>query len=1033
MLKEIILIENDDATAKTITLQLNKFGIDVQHFCNAQKALDSAQELKNKLLIIDYRLDIINAYNFVVSLKEILDDQFFFIIYSVMEEPAIALEMFKLGAIDYLIKSLHSAEYLPIAIEKAFKHIKMTQDSKQLSLINSELEAKYNLIFEKTQDMILFADSKTGVIVDCNSVAEDILERNRNEIIGEHLSKFHPDSVKEPISNTFIRVVENRFSNIVESSIITKSGKIKPVSISPALTEIGSKNIVIGVFRDLSNIQNLENRLVYGQQTLTNYIHSLNSIALLLDGDGKIIELNSFAIFDLGIKRNIALGKDYWNIVPTERKEIVKEQFEILKQTRSATQYSAYYDNQFYEVSLIPILAQDDSITNIVVNINDMSEIYNVASRDKRTLQLYDNITDTTNIIIIQIKIDGTVTFVNKAAQQFLRITNNNFASFNIFSLITDVHTAHINETIEHLKKTKKFEYYIYEKDEHHYKFLCFPNFDSKFELESINIYSYDVSNFFELQSEFEDSRKIMLNTVKESESIRYALDQHAIVAITDIKGRITYANKQFQEISKYNYEELIGSDHRILNSGFHPKSFFKDMWTTIQKGEIWQNEIRNKAKDNSFYWVKTTIVPIRDTNNQMTKFVSIREDITKQKKVEEELREAEFNYRTVADYASNFEWWEDEKGVLKYVSPSSIDITGFRKEEFFANPNLFKEIIVPEDLEIWLNYRSNLVPDAPGQPIEIRIQRADSTIIWLEHTSKIIKDTTGKIIGIRSANKDVTTVKIAEGEMFALIDQLMQSKIQIERDARALSELNDKLSDSESQLIELNKSKDRFFSIIAHDLKSPFTGFLGLTDLMMNNGKNLKSEDIVTLGASMNKSANNLYKLLENLLDWARIQSGNMDFEPIDFDLSSLVDDNISLQTDNLKRKQITIRNNIESILLVNADVKMIDTILRNLISNAIKFTNIGGNIEVNYKIEKSNETAIISICDNGVGMSEDIASKLFSIEQHFTTKGTAKESGTGLGLILCKDLIERNGGKIWVESESKIGSKFFFTINLF
>jgi signal transduction histidine kinase len=246
------------------------------------------------------------------------------------------------------------------------------------------------------------------------------------------------------------------------------------------------------------------------------------------------------------------------------------------------------------------------------------------------------------------------------------------------------------------------------------------------------------------------------------------------------------------------------------------------------------------------------------------------------------------------------------------------------------------------------------------------------------------------------------------------------------------------KFSDEkENQLIkqsyELKKSyehRDLVYSIIAHDLRNPFNSLMGVSSLWEDEFDDIDKEQGKNILVSMNKSANKLNILLVNLLDWSRVQSGNFKTNFQQLQLKQLIDDVIFLLNDLLEAKRLKMSINTDDSVMVFADHEMLKTILRNLISNAIKFTHENGAINVRVMQTDSNTT--ISVSDNGIGIKPDSLTKLFNISQIFTTTGTEKESGTGLGLPLCKDFVEKHGGKIWVESEVGKGSKFEFTLPL-
>ena len=230
-------------------------------------------------------------------------------------------------------------------------------------------------------------------------------------------------------------------------------------------------------------------------------------------------------------------------------------------------------------------------------------------------------------------------------------------------------------------------------------------------------------------------------------------------------------------------------------------------------------------------------------------------------------------------------------------------------------------------------------------------------------------------------------------------------------------------------QLQELNAAKDKYFSIIAHDLKSPFQGFIGLTELMGEEISSFSVAQLSTYIQSINSTARNLYKLLSNLLEWSLMQKGVLSFNPVEIALSEVVSQNIDIIIKRGEQKGIKLILDVAHNQKVWADEAMLNSILRNLLSNSVKFTSRGGEVIVSAK-ETENNIVEISIRDTGTGMSSDLCSQLFKIEERVGQKGTEGEESTGLGLLLCKEFVEKHGGKIWVDSEEGKGSTFYFTL---
>jgi len=226
-------------------------------------------------------------------------------------------------------------------------------------------------------------------------------------------------------------------------------------------------------------------------------------------------------------------------------------------------------------------------------------------------------------------------------------------------------------------------------------------------------------------------------------------------------------------------------------------------------------------------------------------------------------------------------------------------------------------------------------------------------------------------------------------------------------------------------ELIRVNAEKDKFFSIIAHDLRSPFNAFLGFTELMVAELDSLSITEIQKIALSMRNSATNLFQLLENLLEWSRFQRGLTGFNPKSILLLPGITDSIQSVFESAVKKEIDIKVDIPNDLVVFADENMLGSIVRNLAFNAVKFTLKGGKINISARAVLP-DFAEISVKDSGIGMSEDIQETLFSIKEHSTRSGTDGEPSTGLGLIICKEFVEEHGGKIWGNSQNGKGSEF-------
>jgi len=233
------------------------------------------------------------------------------------------------------------------------------------------------------------------------------------------------------------------------------------------------------------------------------------------------------------------------------------------------------------------------------------------------------------------------------------------------------------------------------------------------------------------------------------------------------------------------------------------------------------------------------------------------------------------------------------------------------------------------------------------------------------------------------------------------------------------------------AELSELNAAKDKFFSIIAHDLRGPLSSFVGATQILTEDILTMGKEEIMDISVSMKTSAKNIYNLLENLLEWSRLMQGQMDFVPVKFSLKEKIEACIDVLSEYARKKRIEIAIVIPDEIEVFADNHMFDSVIRNLVSNAIKFTPVGGKVSVTAYV-KNDHSIEVAISDSGIGMTPELKNKLFLLNEKTRRKGTEGEPSTGLGLLLCKEFIEKHGGKIWVESEPGKGSIFNFSLPL-
>lgn len=591
-------------------------------------------------------------------------------------------------------------------------------------------------------------------------------------------------------------------------------------------------------------------------------------------------------------------------------------------------------------------------------------------------------------------------------------------------------------------------------------------------------------------------------------------------VLITNLEGRTVYINDSMQKLSGYTSDELMGQNPNILKSGDQPSDFYERLWETIEKGKPFESRFKNKRKDGSFYWVYSTIKPLKNIHNQVSGYISIQEDITNLVRLEslsitnEEVlinlvknlpntgililnvspekvfmaegelinelfpdktptindfervfgkkgfhirnevkkicknpktrqKKINVNKKTIDVLISPLSFGESSKSycsiIIRDVSDYQVIIEKVQKSEqqleaIFQNAGIGIGILNTEGNYIRVNngwskmigydnqeiakmnvrdlileadiakYRSEFRLLTKGAKhkhrMEMRFLRKDEEILWGDVSATTITDGKGTVIAVIAVVSDITEKK-----------KTLQA-----------------LEKSEMQSRELNATKDRFFSILAHDLKNPFGSIIGLSELAIEDPENTSQAKALQYLEAINKTAGNAYNLLQNLLEWSRIQTGAIAPVLVHTDLYEIVESSIELVNTMAGNKKVELRNNMATNSYAICDQEMMGTVIRNLLSNAIKYSYENSHIDITSG--KDDEQLYLSIRDYGLGIDKKQQKELFQITRAASTPGTANEEGTGLGLILVNDFIRMNNGQISVESE--LGKGTTFTISL-
>lgn len=376
-----------------------------------------------------------------------------------------------------------------------------------------------------------------------------------------------------------------------------------------------------------------------------------------------------------------------------------------------------------------------------------------------------------------------------------------------------------------------------------------------------------------------------------------------------------------------------------------------------------------------------------------------LKDELARRKEAEKALIESESRYRLLVESQNDLVVKFDSNHKMVYVNSNFFKCFGLDKSEIIGKK--FLPFIHENDLETVTESFAELKVSPHQSYHEDRIKTVDGWK-WFGWSKRALFNDKNEIVEVVSVGRDINKRKRTEKQ----------------------------LKKTENELRELNATKDKFFSIIAHDLKSPFSGILGLSQLIHDLCEKEQYDNLTHLSELLKKAANQSYDLLNNLLEWSRTQSGRKKFEPSILNLHNVFTDTINLVMLGAREKNLKIHLNCEEDIALNADPDMLYTILRNLLSNAVKYSYNGG--EINMSAIKQNDQILVSVEDEGMGIAPNLQDKLFVIGELVVTAGTNKETGTGLGLILCKEFVEIHGGEIWLESEKDNGATLKFTLPL-
>lgn len=483
----------------------------------------------------------------------------------------------------------------------------------------------------------------------------------------------------------------------------------------------------------------------------------------------------------------------------------------------------------------------------------------------------------------------------------------------------------------------------------------------------------------------------------------KYALDESAIVAITDQRGIIKHVNENFCKISKYSAEELIGQDHRIINSGYHSKDFVKSLWTTIAQGKIWKGEMRNRAKDGTIYWVDTTIVPFLNPEGKPYQYVAIRSDITDRKKGAEKLTKT---LQEISDYKyaldeSAIVAITDQKGIINHVNENFCRISKYKAEELIGQDHriINSGYHTAEFIrDLWKTITKGHVWKG-----EMRNRAKDGTIYWVDTTIVPFLNSEGKPYQYVAIRSDVTERKLAE-------DELKKSNERAVGYIKAMENKNKQLID--------------FCNIVSHNLRAPLVNISMLVDYLDHAVDEQERQEIQ---GKIKPVINHLMDVFNELVESIQVQQ-DTEIASDDLPLKELVNKVLVGFSPQIIESGASIHLDFDEVPRVHFPQKYMESAMTNLISNSLKYKSPDRKPVIRIASKDVNGKVRLSVADNGLGLDVEMhKNNLFKIRKTFHKHKDAR----GFGLFMTKTQVEAMGGKIWVESQPEKGSTFFIEIN--
>lgn len=845
-----------------------------------------------------------------------------------------------------------------------------------------------------------FFINNTGKIVYVNNAFERITRYDKNDILTGKLSFetfVHQDDYKQ-LTKKIQQCLKHETVADYEFRIVRKDNQIKRVSFSSQA--LFKNNAFIGFrasLRETSN--NLKQELSENSQIRYNKIFELAPIGITIcDETGQIIDCNNETEKLLNLSREEHLQRKIdgteWNIVRKDGTKMPVEEYasvRALKESKVVENIEMGIVNDNDKITWLNVTAAPNILDkSVIISYTNITDRLIAERALKKNESKFKTIINTIPDLLFLV--DKSCTFLDfyqPKTEEYYREPKY-FIGRNVFDIFEKALALKLENAINNAFINNYFE-------------LEYELFTGKIKYFLARFAKLDDTTILVLSSDITKLKKAE-HKLKISEEKYRLLTENALDVIyrmSIVNGKYEYVSPASVNVFEYTPQEVYNAPF-LVRDIIHPDfyDYFKTEWEKLVKGEyspVYEYKIITKSGKEK--WLHQRNVLIKDDNNQPIAIEGIITDITKRKNIEEKLKESEKKFRMLVETTSDWIWEIDIDGNFIYASPQVEKLLGYKPEDLMGK-NAF-DLMPRKEAERVDGIYSNFVKSKSAFKgmINVNLHKNGDEII-IESNGEPVLDSDGNFIGYRGVDRDITERKKAE----------------------------EKVKQYSKQLEEVNADKDRFISILSHDLRDPFNALLGFSDILIENINKFDIQKIEEFLISINTISNQTFKLFEQTLLWAKSQSGKLIIRPEQFSFIEITKEIINRFKNQISKKNIEINYDDKNEINLYLDLNIYKAIMRNLISNAIKFTHQNGII--NIYAEKNNKQTIITVSDNGVGIDKNNISNIWNISERYSTNGTNKEKGSGFGLTLCKELVEKHGGKIWVESEVGKGSDFKFSL---